>query len=111
MRHVQLIALPCRITRGAFSNERVFEIDLPDTSEPYVGAASRQYCWDQEGRALGESDPEEGAIVDGQVAARLLEKRGEKVLVSIPDGEVIVVNASQVRNRPPESAPHVPVES
>jgi hypothetical protein len=111
VQNVRLIALPCRISKGAFSDERVFEIDLPDAPEPYVGAASRQYCWDQEGRPLSKDDPEEGVAIHGKIAARLLGNRGEKALVSIPDGEVIVVNANQVIPRPPERVPNVPVKS
>jgi hypothetical protein len=111
MPYLKLIALPCRVAKGAFSDEIIFEVDLPNGGEPYMGAASRQYCWNQNNQKLDLDEPHDGQMIKGKIAARLLELRGQQALVAIPDGEVITVRAAQILDRPPEKAHHVPVQS
>ena len=103
-----LVALPCQIERSAFSDERVFTISLPGGKQ-YVGAASRIYCWNEQGNRLGPAEPAEGEAINGYVAARAAGREGDLVLVSVPDGQTIKVEPSQLTDRPQESAENVPV--
>lgn len=110
MRRITPVAVHCRISQGAFSDELVFEIDQPGQPEPYVGAASRQYFWNIAGVPFGEGEPAAGTQVRGLVAARNLKDRDSRIIVAIPDGEVIQVDKGQIRPRPAEPARDVPVE-
>jgi hypothetical protein len=102
-------SLECSIQRGAFSDERIVSIPNPG-GEAYVGIASRQYCWKENDTPLGETEPNEGETIEGKVAARVIKANGSgKVLVSIPDGEVIAVRPEQLKRRPQGVSPSVPV--
>jgi hypothetical protein len=97
-------AIECRISRGGFSDERVFTL-----ADGYSGAASRQYFWTREGRPLEEGEPPIGQVTDGFVAVRVIQVEGDnKLLVSLPDGEVIELNADALAERPSGVGEHVP---
>src|SRR5437660_10605060 len=100
----KLVALPSRISRGAFSKERVFEVALPE-GEPHVGTAYFGYFWNDRGQSLSLDEPAPGQTIEGRVAAHIVADRAEQLLVSVPDGEVILVNRSQLVDRPPPSEP------
>ena len=103
----QRVALECEITRGGFSDERIFKILLP--SGEYTSLASRQYCWDDNDEPLQEDQPAAGRTIRGKVAARVIEVNDTGVLVSVPDGEAITVAAAQLLERPAKVGAHVSV--
>jgi hypothetical protein len=100
------VAVRCRILAGGFSGERLVHVSTTDGKE-HVSLAPRLYCWTTEGRVLAEDEPKPGVAVEGLVAAHLLQVRDGKMLISLPDGEVILVNKDQVVQRPEET--HVSV--
>ena len=108
MPFLELVAVPCQISRGGFSQELIFEFPLYD-GQIHVGDAPRHYCWDTAGRTIDIDEPKPGRNMTGLVAARLLQKEGDRTLVSIPDGEVVHVNVAVLQPRPGEPARHVPV--
>jgi hypothetical protein len=109
----QLVALPCKLAPGAFSGERVFEVELADGTK-YRSLAPRQFCW-VGGKLVGEKEPTGEAA--GLIAAKVVDETSDgQVIVEVPDGEVIAVDAGTVRERPTEIRPpepnrHVPVGS
>jgi hypothetical protein len=101
--HNTLVALPCKLSPGAFSGERVIDVQLAD-GQIYTSVAPRHFCWNASGRLVGEKEPL--AEVDGMVAARVIEDLDEnQVAVEIPDGEVIAVDKGQVKSRPTPITP------
>ncbi len=110
IQHVRQVAVSCQISKGAFSDELVFEIETTG-GETHIGAASRQYFWDENGRTLGADEPGDTPI-NGLVAARRLKSNNGSTLVAVPDGEVISVRSDAIGSRPAESeSSHVPIES
>jgi hypothetical protein len=101
--HNTLVALPCKLSAGAFSGERVIDVKLAD-GRGYTSVASRHFCWDDSGRLVGEGEP--STEVDGMVAARVLEELDEdQVAVEIPDGDFIAVDRAEVQPRATPIAP------
>lgn len=104
------IALRCKISRGGFSGECMFRLTLPD-GHVYTSAAPRHYCYTSSGRTLRPDQPPPGQTIEGKVAARLLRYEGDdQALVSVPDGEVLVVPVDQISERPQGVPPDVPVQ-
>jgi hypothetical protein len=102
-------AIQCVISRGGFSDERVFTLQV---AGGYTGVASRQYFWKQDGSELGEGEPPIGDTMDGFIAAKIIEVHAEAVLVSIPDGEVITIPSDALLERPSwKAGANVPVGS
>jgi hypothetical protein len=94
------ISLLCKISRGGFTDERVFRVSLTD-GDTYVGACPRQYCFTRKGAPLKRDEPERGKQVDGLVLARHVREDDEKsALVSVPDGEVLLVGTEQIQKDP-----------
>jgi hypothetical protein len=107
----QFVALDCKITRGGFSDERIFKLRRHDGTE-YTGIASRRYCWGPDDRLLAADEPPSAdEWIKGKVAARILSADGREADVSVPDGEAITVNVDQLRARPSEAGINVPVGS
>lgn len=103
-------ALRCVIARGAFSDERIIRIKLPQ--DEYIGVASRRFCWGKGDRSLDENEPPAGKTIEGKVAARVIEMDGaDKVRVSVPDGTVLTVPADSLLERPSEVQTYVPIGS
>jgi hypothetical protein len=97
------VALPCKLSPGSLSGERVFEVRLAN-GEPYISLAPRYFCWNEAGQLVGKDEPD--AEVDGMVAARVVEELDDgQVAVEVPDGKVIAVRQSQVRPRPTPITP------
>ncbi len=93
-----LIAIPCKLSPGAFSGERVIEVRLAD-GQIYTSLVPRDFCWNAEGKLVGEDEPT--TEVDGMVAGRMVDELpDDQVAVEIPDGEVIAVDRSEVKLRP-----------
>ncbi|HKI38479.1 MAG TPA: hypothetical protein VKA46_41910 [Gemmataceae bacterium] len=109
----RLVALDCQLAPGAFSGERIFEVELADGSK-YRSLAPRQFCW-VNGKLVGVTEP--ATETAGLVAAKVVDQTEDgQVIVEVPDGEVIAVDAARVKDRPteirpPEPKPHVPVGS
>jgi hypothetical protein len=107
-----LVALPCKLSPGGFSGERIFEVILAD-GQPYRSIAPRQFCWNSDNSLVEENEPQNE--IGGMVAARVVDFiEGEQVIVEVPDGEIIAVDKGAVQKRPTsiksaESNPHVPV--
>jgi hypothetical protein len=101
--HNTLVALPCKLSPGAFSGERVIDVKLAD-GQVYTSVAPRHFCWGASRRLVGEREP--STEVDGMVAARVIEELdGHQVAVEIPDGEIIAVDQAEVQPRPTPIAP------
>jgi len=99
MRNTNLKAIACKISRGGFSDERVFSFKVAD--EEYSGVASRGHMWDANGKPIEDGEPPLGDIMDGYVAVRVLEARADATaLVSVPDGGVVEMPLNQLEDRP-----------
>jgi hypothetical protein len=98
------VYIQCKVSPGAFSGELQFEIALNGTT--HRGLASRRYFVTTDKKPMGDLT----ATTTGMVLARVLtEDEDEKILVSIPDGEVVSVRKDKIV---PTSEPqNVPVGS
>jgi hypothetical protein len=101
------ISVACKISRSAFSDDRVFRVALADGSE-YIGAASAMYFSKPGGTPLEAGEPPADRPITGQVVGRTISVLPDTVVVSLPDGEMAKIKSSQVRK---EAPPHVSVES
>jgi hypothetical protein len=105
------IALSCTISRGGFTDERVFRVEMAN-GETYIGACSRRYCYAKDKRIIKEEQPKRGETIDGLVMARHIRDEEEgALLVSVPDGAVLLVSEDRVREAPKDVSPDVPVQS
>lgn len=103
----QLVALTCKIAPGGFSGERVFEVKLAN-GDSYRSLAPRQFCWNSQGDLVAEDEP--NTEVDGMIAARIVDSIDDnQVILEVPDGEIIAVDRSDVKERPTSIKP--PAES
>jgi hypothetical protein len=94
------VAVHCHLSRGGFSSERVIRISTAD-GKTFVGVAPPEYCYTPQGVRIGPDRPGAGEHLPGLVAARRLDTEGNgTVLVSVPDGNVLVVNPELVTRRP-----------
>jgi hypothetical protein len=103
----EIVRIPCKISRSAFSDERVFRVASADGAE-HIGAATVIYFSKGDGSPLGPKDPPADKPIWGQVAAQSIKGFQDTVLVYLPDGEVVHVKSSQIRE---EASANVPVES
>ena len=105
-----LKAIACEISRGGFSDERVFKILAGETR--HSGVASRRHMWCSEGNPIEEGEPPLGETIRGFVAARVLKLLGNEVaIVSVPDGEVLKISVVDLVDRPSTAGKHVSVGS
>ncbi len=106
----RLVLLPCDIYLGGFPSERVFEIRLPEGE--YTGAAPREYFWTEQQQRLPADQPKErGTLMPGYVDARVAAELGkQRLLLSIPSGDVLEVNEDMVKEHPSERVTHVSVQ-
>jgi hypothetical protein len=96
MTRSEFVFVHCKIARGAFTEERVFYVPLFDGGE-YIGACSRDYCYTRRGKPFSADEPaSEEQEVQGKLLARVVRVEGDKVLVSVPDGEVVTVSADTI---------------
>jgi hypothetical protein len=98
-----LVALPCKLSPGALSGERVIEVELAN-GQTYTSLVPRFFCWNAAGQLVTEDEP--STEVDGMVAARVAYEIDDgQVAVEIPDGKVIAVDRGQVKSRPTPITP------
>jgi hypothetical protein len=94
------VAVRCTLSKGMFSSERAFEVKMAD-GKSYSGPAPIHFCWNEAGKPLADGDAA-GKEIDGWVAARIVgELEGDQVAVEVPDGEVIAVRHSQIKDPTP----------
>jgi hypothetical protein len=87
----------CQIGHSSFPEECIFHLTLGDDND-HIGAAPREDCFTRAGQPLAPGHPLPGQTVAGLVAVRVIGRQGEDgVLVSLPDGAVVVVRKDRVR--------------
>jgi hypothetical protein len=92
--------IACQIERGAFTNERTFEIELSDNithqgerNGIMVGTAHASHLRTSQRQGLGEDEPSYGQTIDGFVQCRIIrELPSGWVLVEVPSADVIHVS-------------------
>jgi hypothetical protein len=94
----KLILIACRIFRGVFSGERVFEVSQAG-GETYTGIAPVHYFLGPTGKPLAKDEPGDDGI-DGKIIGVLVKNGGGTTRIAVPDGESIIVNNGQVSKRP-----------
>ena len=96
-----LFCIACTIEHGAFTEERVFEIQLSDKIKAseggdtgkLVGTAHTDHLRDQDRNRLQEDQPGYGNSIKGFVLCRKLrELAGGWVIVEVPSADVIHVS-------------------
>lgn len=98
-----LVALPCKLSPGAFSGERIFDVKMAD-GHLYTGVAPHHFCWNAKGTIVGEGEPD--SEEEGEIAAKVVEQIDDnQIAVEVPDGEVIAVDKDQIRDRPTQITP------
>lgn len=101
-------AVKCKLSRGAFSDEVVFEVELADGGVQ-TGACSRAYCYNSSGHPLASEQPEPAKVISGRLAMMQLGEAGPgRFRIAVPDGEVLIVHEGQLTTVK-EGSPHVPV--
>jgi hypothetical protein len=99
----QLVAIKCIVAPGAFSGERLFNVQLAN-GESYGSLAPRQFCWNSGGAIVAIDEPT--TAIDGYVAARVVEEiDATQALVEVPDGQIIAVDIGSVVSRPTSIRP------
>lgn len=69
MYHGQLVCVKCRISRSAFSQERIFRLKVAFGVE-HTGIASVHHLRDNEGNPINDGIPEKGVEVSGYVVVK-----------------------------------------
>lgn len=96
-----IFCIACKIEHGAFTNERVFEIELSDKIKTYeegstgklIGTAHADHLRDQNKGRLGEDEPGYGNSIDGFVLCRKLRESTKGwVIVEVPSADVIHIS-------------------
>jgi hypothetical protein len=101
------VFLNCKISLGAFSGERVFEVQQV-SGEMYIGLSPLHYCFHLDGNMLGHSEPAQGITMPGKLAARKISVETKAARVAIPDGRAISVPLNLISERPLGGG-HVPI--
>jgi hypothetical protein len=109
-----LVYVPCEISRGGFSSERVFRVDLGTNADgsrkTFLGSAPLPYCRTSSGKPLGPDEPPPGKRIPGFVAARVIRKENETAWLSFPDGSVAQVPEKIVETKAGKT-PNVSLQS
>lgn len=113
MRNGQLVLVSCKIRRGAFSGERVFQLPMAGEPGDYIGIAPADHCLDKDRNPLGRDRPPAGDEIEGFVEAFLIANGGDEARIELPDGEAIRVPFDRVpyQKEPDRGSRYVPVGS
>ena len=93
--------IACKIERGAFTNERTFEISLSKdiatldgkVDGVLVGTAHYEYLRSSAKQQLSEDEPGYGEPIKGFVLCRVLQEIGKgRVVVEVPSADVMYVS-------------------
>ena len=104
-----VIAVRCQLARSGPPGERVFRIKRDD-GEVYVGVAPQEYCYTATGKLLPDDLPVRGKREEGLITARIVQEEGEDtILISVPDGAVLVVKKEEAVEHPREVSPNAPL--
>src|SRR5436305_8011479 len=87
--------ISCRLSRSAFSGERVFHVALGD-GEDYTGVSPVHYCRTKDLRPLSKDEPKPGKRIDGVIEVEVLENGGEVATIELPDGHSLVIPNGRV---------------
>jgi hypothetical protein len=105
-----LAALPAKISRSGFPDERIFVVETFDGKQ-HTGYGPSHYFWDDNGKPLGADLPTEDQEIKGIVAVQVLKIEDGRALVEVPNGSVAWVSAGGLLRRPTEINLDVPVGS
>ena len=113
MRNGQLVLVSCKIRRGAFSGERVFQLPMAEDQGDYIGLAPVDHCLDERLDPLGRDQPPAEVDIDGFVEAFLIANGGVEARIELPDGEAVRVSVAQLpyQKEPDRGSKYVPVGS
>lgn len=100
------VAVTCQLSRGGFSEDRVFRVQLAG-DKTHTGVAPRRYCLTAQGQRLKPEQPAEGKRLSGRVEAVVVREEDDGVLLYFPDGSVAVVDRSLISKAPEESPEEV----
>ena len=88
--------LPCVIERGAFTTERLFEVELP-AGDQLVASAFFEHFLDGDKQRLSEDAPPFGQPIQGFVRCRVVRKIDDQVVVEVPSADIIHVPSSELK--------------
>jgi len=113
MRNGQLVLVTCKIRRGAFSGERVFQLPMSGGQGDYIGIAPVDHCLDEDRKHLRRDRPTDDDEIEGFIEAFLIANGGAEARIELPDGEAIRVPVEQVpfRMESDRGSNYVPVGS
>jgi hypothetical protein len=92
----KLFRIPCTISRGGFTEERVFELNLEGLR--VKGAAPLDYFTDNRKKPLSPDVPPIGQTIQGFIAAKLVDADDDNgtMILSLPSGDVIEIRSDNV---------------
>ncbi len=113
MQNGQLVLVKCKIRRGAFSGERVFQLSMAGGQGDYIGIAPVDHCLDEQRNPLNRDQPPTGVDVDGYLEAFLIANGNAEARIELPDGEAVRVSIEQLpyRKESDRGFKYVPVGS
>lgn len=99
-----LYYIACTIERGAFTNERTFEIELSETIKlpgeqegKLVGTAHADHLRNGDKTPLAEDEPQFGNVIKGFVLCRKIRDLPKNwVLAEVPSADMIHVSADSL---------------
>lgn len=89
--------VPCKIERGGFSSERVFEIKVSHEGDSLTGTANLRYLLDEHRRPLSPDSPAPGTTIDGFVQCLLIEQSVDgTVTIEVPSTDMLNVSEDEL---------------
>ena len=107
------VLVKAKISRGGFSNERTYSIRAKDGMD-FIGLAPWIYCFDTRNSRI-QTEPVDDQSISGFVQARIISGPiAGPFKLSLPGGDVCVVEKSEIIEdptipAPPENYARVPV--
>ena len=92
----QMVLIECRISRSAFSGERVFRLVQEAGRGEHLGVAPVGYCRREDRSPLRPDEPAGDEEILGLVEARVVSNGGDVADVETPDGEVVRVRLAAI---------------